>query len=185
MYSNNWFRLLPFTLLATMVFAFSNLAQQPERDAEPAPEQEAPPAQHSVPQQPQAPSVPSPNEITDQELVTFIAASDAIQPIQEAAQSSMISVIEEEGMEIGRFQEIMLAMQNPQLAATLEISPEEEQALHQMRPRLMEIETRASGEMQDEINEKGLEVERYQEIYRSLLQYPELMERLEVLLEDD
>lgn len=141
--------------------------------------------QPQQPQQPQMPEVPAPDEISDEELVTFLEASDAIQPIQEKAQEDMQKVIEDEGMEFQRFQQIMMAMQNPQMADQMDVSADEEESIQAMQPKLMEIETEATDEITTEIADKGLQVERYQAIFMSLQQHPELMERLEDLMDED
>lgn len=135
-------------------------------------------------QQPQMPDVPSPDEISDDELLTFVNASDAIQPIQQSAQQDMQEVIEDEGMQWERFQQIMMSMQNPQTAGQMDISEEEEQTIQEVQPKLQEIEVEATDEIRSEITNQGIEVERYQAIFMSLQQNPELMERLEELMDE-
>lgn len=135
-------------------------------------------------QQPQMPDAPSPDEISDDELLTFVNASDAIQPIQQSAQQDMQEVIEDEGMQWERFQQIMMSMQNPQTAGQMDISEEEEQTIQEVQPKLQEIEVEATDEIRSEITNQGIEVERYQAIFMSLQQNPELMERLEELMDE-
>ncbi len=135
--------------------------------------------------QQQMPDVPSPDEISDEELELFLQASDAIHPIQQQAQQEIQEVIQDEGMEPERWQQIMMAQQNPQLAGQVEITAEEEEAMERMQPKIMEIEIEATEEIQDEIVNQGIEVERYQAIFMSLQQHPELMERIEELMEDN
>jgi hypothetical protein len=137
-----------------------------------------------VQQQPQMPDVPSPEEISDDELLSFVSASDAIQPIQQSAQQDMQEVIEDEGMEWQRFQQIMMSMQNPQMAGQMDISDDEEQTIQNVQPKLQEIEVEATDEIRSEIANQGIEVERYQAIFMSLQQNPELMERLEELMDE-
>lgn len=135
--------------------------------------------------QPQQPAAPAPEDISDDELLTFVQTSDAIRPIQEEAQMEMRSVIEEEGITIQRFQQLMMAMQNPQLADQVEMSADEEQSIQEMEPKLVEIETAASENITSEIENQGLDVNRYQAIYMSLQQHPELMERLQAMMEEE
>jgi hypothetical protein len=136
-------------------------------------------------QQPQQPELLSPEDISDEELLTFVQASDAIQPIQQEAQQDMQEAVEDEGIEWQRFQQIMMAMQNPQMADQMDLTQEEEQSIQAVQPKLEEIEIKAYDEITSEIAEQGIDVERYQAIFMSLQQHPELMERLEALLEDD
>jgi len=134
-------------------------------------------------QQQQPPEVLSPDDISDEELLTFVQASDAIQPIQQEAQSDMQEVVEDEGIEWQRFQQIMMAMQNPQMADQMDLTQEEEESIQAVQPKLEEIEIVAYDEIRSEITEQGIDVQRYQAIFMSLQQHPELMERLEALLE--
>ena len=144
--------------------------------------------QEEVYEQPQQhermPQVPTPDEISDDELTTFVEASDAIQPIQQKAQEDVQQVILDEGMELERFQEIMIAMQNPQVADQMDITSEEEQTLQNIQPQLMDIEMEATEDIRSAIADRGLNIERYQAIFMSLQQHPELMQRLESLMSD-
>ncbi len=134
--------------------------------------------------QPQMPEVPAPEEISDNELIAFVDASDAIQPIQQNAQAEMQEAVEGEGIAWERFQQIMMSMQNPQMAGQLDVSEEEQVAIQAVQPKLEEIEIEAYDEITSEIANQGIDVERYQAIFMSLQQHPELMERLEGLLDE-
>jgi hypothetical protein len=134
--------------------------------------------------QPQMPEVPAPEEISDDELIAFVDASDAIQPIQQGAQAEMQEAVEDEGIAWERFQQIMMSMQNPQMAGQLDVSDEEQVAIQAVQPKLEEIEIEAYDEITSEIANQGIDVERYQAIFMSLQQHPELMERLEGLMDE-
>lgn len=155
-------------VLACTGMVFAQVQQQPQQ-----------------PQQPQMPDVPAPEDISDEELLAFLQTSDAIQPIQVEAQEEMQKIIEDEGMEFQRFQQIMMSMQNPQMADQVEVSADEEETIQAMQPKLMEVEAEATEEITSEISNQGLEVERYQAIFMSLQQNPDLMERLEELMDDE
>lgn len=140
-------------------------------------------AQGQQPQQ-QQPDVPSPDEISDEELVRFAETSDNIQPIQQKAQGEIEQAVEEEGMSFDRFRQVMMAMQNPQMQDQMDISSEEEETIQAIQPKLMEIQMSAEKEIVSEIENSGLNVERYQAIFYSLQQHPELMKRLEGLMDE-
>ncbi|MEX0639156.1 MAG: DUF4168 domain-containing protein [Balneolaceae bacterium] len=135
-------------------------------------------------QQQQQPDIPAPDEISDDELAMFLDASDSIRPIQEEAEVEMEHVVEDEGMDFNRFQELMMGLQNPEMADQLDISSEEEEKIQVMQPKLMEIQMETEEKMVESIEEKGLNVQRYQSIFFSLQQHPELMERLETLIDE-
>lgn len=136
----------------------------------------------------QAPADPAPSQpilisgdISDEELLTFVEASEAIRPIQLQVQEDIQGAIEDHGFTMERFQEIILVFQNPEMDVEEVLTGEEEEALDRMEPVLMELEMNARDDMIDEISSRGLEVERYQQIFMTLQQDPDLMERVQML----
>lgn len=153
---------LLFLLLGT-VSVMDVAAQQ--TPAEPAPSQ----------------SVLSSGDISDEELLTFVEASDAIRPIQLQVQEDIQGAIEDHGFTMERFQEVIMIFQNPEMDVEEELTGEEQEALDRMEPVLMELEMTARDDMIDEISSRGLDVERYQQIFMALQQDPDLMERIQML----
>src|SRR6056297_2454693 len=73
----------------------------------------------------QRPDVPAPDEVSDQELTLFASILQDLEPIQQELQNDIQGVVESEDMNMERFQEILVAMQNPQMADQAEITDEE------------------------------------------------------------
>ncbi|MEX2585871.1 MAG: DUF4168 domain-containing protein [Balneolaceae bacterium] len=138
-------------------------------------------AQQAPPESAPSQSVLSSDDISDEELLSFVEASDAIRPIQLQVQEDIQGAIEDHGFTMERFQEVIMVFQNPEMDVEEFLTGDEEEALDRMEPVLMELEMNARDSMIDEISYKGLEVERYQQIFMTLQQDPDLMERVQML----
>lgn len=136
-----------------------------------------------VPQQPQQPTqqpdLPTSSDVSDEELTKLGDAADALEPIQMETQEKVKTAVEEEDLSFDRFQQMMMAMQNPQMAQQVNITDEEKSKIQTLQPTLMQIQTEARQEMSAKIEEHGLTMQRYQQIIMGAQQDPELMARVE------
>ncbi|MEX0844984.1 MAG: DUF4168 domain-containing protein [Balneolaceae bacterium] len=130
-------------------------------------------------QMPQQPEPLSPEEVTDEQLTLVSNITQSAQGIQEEADEKMKDVVEEVGMEYSRFQQIMMAQQNPQMAGQLDISDEEQQTLQQIQPDLMQVQQQAQQQYMAKIQEEGLSVQEFQQIAQAIQAHPEVAERFE------
>lgn len=130
-------------------------------------------------QMPPQPEPLSPEEVTDEHLEKVSNVTQAGQGIQEEADEKMKGVVEEVGMEYERFQQIMMAQQNPQLADQIDVSGEEEEALQQIQPELMQINQEAQEKYVTKIEDEGLSVQEFQQIAQAIQTHPEVAERFE------
>lgn len=135
-------------------------------------------------QQPQMPDLPTSSDVSDEELEIIVTISGELEPIQVKAQEKIGAALEEEGISMERFQQMMMAMQNPQMADQVEISDEEMATIQSMQPKLMEIQGEAEQEMGAKMEENGLTMERYRMVVMGAQQDPDLMERLQSKLEE-
>jgi len=136
-------------------------------------------------QQPQMPDLPTSTDVSDEEIEQIASTIGELEPIQVKAQQKMGAALEEEGISLERFQQMMMAMQNPQMADQVNISDEEMATIQQMQPKLMEIQGEAEQEMSAKMEENGLTMQRYRMVVMGAQQDPELMERLQSELEDN
>lgn len=130
-------------------------------------------------QQPQQPDLPTSEDVSDEEIAQLGDAVKAIEPIQEETQEKVKSAVEEEDITFERFRQMMMAMQNPQMAQQVNITDEEKEKIQTLQPTLMKIQTEARQKMNEKIEEKGLTMQRYQQIIMGAQQDPELMARVE------
>ncbi|MEX0646324.1 MAG: DUF4168 domain-containing protein [Balneolaceae bacterium] len=133
--------------------------------------------------QPQMPDLPTSEDVSDEELDQLIQTISDLGPIQEETQEKIEEVVVEEDISFDRFQEMMMAMQNPQMADQADVSDEEMEKLQSMQPKLMEIQGEAQEKMIAKIEENGLTAQRYQSIMMGAQQDPELRTRVEEKLD--
>lgn len=134
-------------------------------------------------QQQQMPDLPTSEDVSDEELTQFVQTIADIEPIQMEAQAEIEGVVAEEEMDFERFQQLMMAMQNPQMADQVEMSDEEQQKIESIQPKLTEIQMEAEEEIIAKIEDNGLDVDRYQAIMMGAQQDQQLMQRLQAELE--
>ncbi len=136
-------------------------------------------------QQPQMPDLPTSSDVSDEEIEQIASTIGELEPIQVKAQEKIGAALEEEGISLERFQQMMMAMQNPQMADQVEITDEEMSIIQSMQPKLMEIQGEAEQEMSAKMEENGLTMQRYRMVVMGAQQDPELMERLQSQLEEN
>ena len=136
-------------------------------------------------QAPEMPDLPTSSEVSDDELTKLVSTIFDLEPIQIHAQEQIQEALESENISVERFQQMMMAMQNPQLADEINITEEEMAKLETIQPALIEIQGEADREMVEKIEENGFTMERYRSIVMAAQQDPELMARIEVLLEEE
>jgi len=142
-------------------------------------------AQVQQQQQQQMPDLPASSDVSDEEIEMVASAINELGPIQVEAQEKMQEAVEGEDITFERFQQMMMAMQNPQSADQVNITDEEMATLQTLQPTLMEIQSEADKKMVEKIESSGLTVERYQNIVMAAQQDEELRARVEALLEDN
>jgi hypothetical protein len=136
-------------------------------------------------QTPQMPELPTSADVSDEEIEQIATTIGELEPIQVKAQEQIGAALEEEGISLERFQQMMMAMQNPQMADQVEITDEEMAIIQNMQPKLMEIQGEAEQEMSAKMEENGLTMQRYRMVVMGAQQDPELMERLQSKLEEN
>ncbi len=136
-------------------------------------------------QAPQMPDLPTSSEVSDDEITKLVDTIFDLEPIQINAQEKIQEALDAENITIERFQQMMMAMQNPQMADEVNITEEEMSKLQTIQPALVEIQGTADREMSEKIEENGFTMERYRNIVMGAQQDPELMARIEALLEED
>ena len=133
----------------------------------------------------QQPDLPTSADVSDDEIQQIVQAIELMDPIQMEAQEKIEEAVQAENITAERFQQLMMAMQNPQMADEVDMTDEEMEKIQTLQPKLMEIQGEAQQEMMEKIEESGLTVERFQQINMGAQQDPELMQRLEEALDID
>ena len=120
-------------------------------------------------------------EVSAEELKQFASALQEVQTINQQIQQKMVSAVEDEGLEVQRYKEIMQAQQNP----NMEVSATD-QELKQYETATQEVgklQAKAEQEMEEKIIAEDLTLSRYQEIMTLIQNDPELQQRIQEYLQ--
>ncbi|MCC5933544.1 MAG: DUF4168 domain-containing protein [Candidatus Cyclonatronum sp.] len=131
-------------------------------------------AQIPNPQMPaQMPNV----EVSDEEMKSFVEITMDAQQIQMEAQTEMIEMVEEAGITVERFNEILTGMQNGQSQADMGMDDEEMKRFDDVLDELESVQEKVEGQIVEVIESKGMELDRFQEINFAIQMDPELQEK--------
>ncbi len=117
-------------------------------------------------------------EVEDAELKKFVEIQQMITETQQSIQPKMIEVIQENEFELDRFIEISQAIEHNQ---EIDATAAEMERFEETENTINEMQTVANQSISDGIEERGLTIERYQEIMMAVQQSPELQNRLQNL----
>ncbi len=132
----------------------------------------------------QTPQLPQPQEtqevnVSDAELEKFAQAVQALQSAEQESQKKMIAIVEEQDLEIEKFNEIHQAkMQNQEVSASETDLKKHEKAvakLEEMQPEIQKM-------METIVTTEGLTMERFQQIATAMQSSPQLQQRLQQLM---
>ncbi|WP_020402686.1 DUF4168 domain-containing protein [Gracilimonas tropica] len=130
-------------------------------------------------QMPPQPKPLSPEEVSDQDLQMVANVSKAAEGIQQEANSRMKKVLEDEGMQFSRFQQIMMAMQNPQMSQQVDVTEEEQKTIQTVQPNLQKINNEARSKYVKAIQDEGLTPQKFQQLALTIQTHQEVADRFE------
>ncbi len=175
--------LIFFLMIITLSCNQSNNKKQKSNEDEQIPQEEQKQMPERSKQNPDPFQQPSQaTEVSDKELEQFADAAQQVQIINQEFQQRMINKLEENELDVQRFNEIQQAQQNPgqEINAT---SKEEMKNYNASTRELEKIQGQAQQKIQEKITESGLTVSRYEEIAMILQNNLELQEKLKMIQE--
>ncbi|MGB3773686.1 MAG: DUF4168 domain-containing protein [Leeuwenhoekiella sp.] len=119
-------------------------------------------------------------DVTDAELQKFANAYKQMQVMGQQAQQKMVTTVEDEGMDIQRFNEIHQASMdtNTEMDAT-----DEEKTMHKnIVAKLDTMQTEFQDKLTKVVENQDMEMDRYQQIATALQSNTELQQRLQKML---
>ena len=125
--------------------------------------------------------VPDVGEVSDSELRMIVGLFSEIQPIQEAIQLKMIEKVEDEGMEVERFTQIMSALQQGQDAGADE---DEMKKFEDLTESLTKMQEEADEAIVELIEDSEIGLERFQNVTMAIQTDPEIQARYIQILEE-
>ncbi|MGM0620653.1 MAG: DUF4168 domain-containing protein [Bacteroidota bacterium] len=122
-------------------------------------------------------------DVSDGEINQFASVFVELQTMNEGVQQEMMSAVEEEGIEVERFNQIMQAQQDPN--QDVDANEEELQNFAKASQAVEQIQAKVQKEMEKVITENDLTVERYQQIMMAVRSDAELQQRLQQKIQQD
>lgn len=120
-----------------------------------------------------------PETVTDAELQTFSEVAQKLQGIQKNFQSNIQSIVQESGIEMQRFQKIMMSQRRPQMAKQVTVTEEEKKIMKEIQPKLVKEQMGMQEDMRKHIEDSELELKRFRQIAVTLRQSDTLSQRLQ------
>ncbi len=137
-------------------------------------------AQFEMPPQDAGPQI----EVSDEELGLFIDASMNAQTVQAQSQQEMIAIVDEEGIEVNTYNEIIQAQQMGQSLEDIDVSAADIEKFESAYEQIQEVEVRMEQDLAQAIEEEGMEMERFQEINMAIQQDPGLQQRVQQMIQE-
>jgi hypothetical protein len=121
-------------------------------------------------------------EVSDEELEQFVQAFKEIQVIEHQVQMEMLNTVQQEGIDVDRFNEYLNAQHDP--VQQFNATDEELQRFNEAYHEIEEIHLKAQQDMHEAIEDNNLTLERYREIAMVIQANPELIQKLQQHFEE-
>lgn len=129
------------------------------------------------------PSTAIREDFSDDELKSFVKANEKVMAIQMEAEQNMVKAIEEEGLTVDRFHQILEEQRDPQRGT--ETSAEELKSFNNAAKVILEENAKVEEQMTTSIEEQGIDIETYKQIMLAYQQSPAIQSRVNGMVRDD
>ncbi len=119
-------------------------------------------------------------DYSDEELEQFVDALLEVMPLQDESQEKMIEEIEDQGLTIDQFNEIMAQKENPEVE--VEATEEELEAFEKAMEEVQNIQMEYNMKINGVIEENEMTPEEYEMIIMAYQQDTELRERIDEMI---
>lgn len=128
-------------------------------------------------------SVEAAADISETELQTFADALEGIQSVVQDAQTQMMKMVQKEGMELARFEEIQRSLQMPDSELSTPITAEEETTLDNIEQQIRAMEPEVEQQQRAAIQQAGLTPLRYQQLSKGIQQDQALSQKVQGIMQ--
>ena len=122
-------------------------------------------------------------DFSDEELEDFVAVYVKASEIQQENETAMMQAIEEEDLELQRFNEILTARQNQESVQDIDATVEELAAFNKAAEKIMQVQQEAQTEI-NKLIEDEIGAEKYQQIAIAYQQSPEIQQKVNEMLQE-
>lgn len=130
---------------------------------------------------PQAGQQQSASEITDAEIKQFIDANKRLMVIQQDAEKTMLAILQEEKLDVEKFNKLAVAQQQQKLDETV-ATPEELAAFKKAADRMMALQPDMQKNAEAAIQKDGMKIERYEQIMLTYQKDAALQEKIDKMM---
>lgn len=123
-------------------------------------------------------------DFSDEELEQFVDVYMQAAEIQQKNEAEMIQAIEEEDLDINRFNEILMARQNQQNVEEIDATAEEMASFNNAAEKIMAVQQEAQAEI-EQLIESEMGSQKYQQIVMAYQQSPEVQQKVNQMLESE
>lgn len=121
------------------------------------------------------------SEVSDKELKTFVDIYKEVQQENQTFQEDLIEMVQSEGMEVQRFQEIQGMKANPN--AEVDASKEEIETHEKLVVEIEKAQLEFQEKVTEMIEEGGMTIEKYQEVFTELQGNEELQQKFSEMIQ--
>lgn len=140
---------------------------------------------NAVAQEPaEQPSLQARDDFSDNELKSFVKASKKITSIQMETEQKMVEAIENEGLTVDRFHQILDQQRNPDTSAT-ETSQNELKSFNNAAQAIILENKKVEEKMAASIEEEGIDVETYNQIMVAYQQNTGIQRRVDQMIKEE
>lgn len=120
-------------------------------------------------------------EISEAELEQFVEIMPSVNAIQMQYQQEMVAAVQENDIEVQRFNELARAQQNPNL--TVEANETEMKAFNSAMAAVQAIQENLNKDVQSAISESEMSMARFQEIAMAVNSDQELQQKVQQMMQ--
>jgi hypothetical protein len=155
----------------------------PQDQQPPSPGQQQP-GKQSLPQDQGTPQVNVREDYSDQELESFVNANEKVATIQQQTEEKIIGKIQEKGLTVDRFNQILQSQRDPSIEEQVKATPEELAAFNAVAQSIVDENQKVREQIESSIQEEGLNLATYEEMMVAYQYSPKVQKRVHKLLEE-
>ncbi|NJR49325.1 MAG: DUF4168 domain-containing protein [Leptolyngbyaceae cyanobacterium CSU_1_3] len=141
------------------------------------------PAQAQKPPAPTAPSsAPTAAQPSKDEVQKFAGAIKQILTINKVSEAQAVQAIQGEGLTPQRFDEIYKLQADPKAKPTTQVPAKERQSYDRAVAKLVAIQKDSQTKMEKAVQDQGLNVQRFNQIFEAIQKNPQLKQEVQQLI---
>lgn len=115
-------------------------------------------------------------DFSQKELQSFVKANEKIMLIQQESEQKMLKAIEDEGMTVDRFTEILESQKNPEKESNA--SEQELQSFNKVAQFIINESQKTQMQLMTTLEQEGMDVNTYQDILYAYQQSPNVQDKI-------